>query len=92
MDALRKAARKIWKICKESPEMGNAVMDLIGDEAYQRVMEYQHKPCCKNCVNFFEANAFNWPEYDCLKSGKDIKHPEALTHCKDFIKKEDQSC
>lgn len=45
------------------------------------------KVCCKNCVNFFEANAFNWPEYDCLKSGKDITYPEALTHCKDFVKK-----
>ena len=34
--------------------------------------EQKEKPCCQNCVNFFEANAFNWPEYDCLKSGKDI--------------------
>lgn len=47
-----------------------------------------NKCCCKNCIHFFEANAFNWPEYDCLKSGKDIKHPEALTHCNDFVKKE----
>lgn len=52
--------------------------------------EQKEKPCCKNCANFFEANAFNWPEYDCLKSGKDIKHPEALTHCEYFVvKKED---
>lgn len=36
---LKVAANKIWDICKESPEMGNAVMDLIGDEAYQKVME-----------------------------------------------------
>lgn len=35
---LKVAANKIWDICKESPEMGNAVMDLIGEEAYQRVM------------------------------------------------------
>lgn len=32
------AAQKIWKIAAESPEMGNAVMDLIGDDACQRVM------------------------------------------------------
>lgn len=32
------AARKIWEICKISPEMGNAVMDTIGGDAYERVM------------------------------------------------------
>lgn len=37
---LKVAANKIWDICKESPEMGNAVMDLIGEEAYQRVMKF----------------------------------------------------
>lgn len=36
---LKVAANKIWDICKESPEMGNAVMDLIGVEAYQKVMK-----------------------------------------------------
>lgn len=36
------AANKIWDICKESPEMGNAVMDLIGDEAYKRVMMFKN--------------------------------------------------
>lgn len=35
------AAKKIWAIAGESPEMGNAVMDLIGDEAYNKVMELQ---------------------------------------------------
>ena len=35
---LKEAANKIWDICKESPAMGNAVMDLIGEDAYQRVM------------------------------------------------------
>lgn len=34
----RVAANKIWDICKESPEMGNAVMDLLGDEGYKNVM------------------------------------------------------
>lgn len=31
------AAQKIWAICKISPEMGNAVMDTIGCDAYDRV-------------------------------------------------------
>ena len=35
------AAKKIWKVAGESPEMGNAVIDLIGDEAYNKVMELQ---------------------------------------------------
>ena len=35
---LKEAANKIWDICKESPEMGNAIMNLIGEDAYQRVM------------------------------------------------------
>ena len=35
------AAKKIWAIAGESPEMGNAVMDLIGDETYKKVMELQ---------------------------------------------------
>lgn len=29
----------IWDICKISPEHGNAVMDIIGDEAYERIMK-----------------------------------------------------
>jgi len=36
-------AKDIWEICKKSPEHGNAVMDVIGEEAYQRVMELQSK-------------------------------------------------
>ena len=36
-----KAAKKIWEIAGESPEMGNAVMDLLGDEGYNKVMEMQ---------------------------------------------------
>ena len=39
---LKTAAEKIWDICKESPEIGNAVMDLIGDEAYKRVMMFKN--------------------------------------------------
>lgn len=35
------AAKKIWAIAGESPEMGNAVMDLLGEEAYNKVMELQ---------------------------------------------------
>lgn len=31
------AAEMIWDICKVSPKHGNAVMDLIGDEAYINV-------------------------------------------------------
>lgn len=29
----------IWNICKKSPEHGNAVMDIIGEEAYKEVSE-----------------------------------------------------
>ncbi len=42
-DEKKAAANKIWEICKESPEIGNAVMDLLGDDAYQRVMMYKTK-------------------------------------------------
>lgn len=35
------AATQIWAICKESPEMGNAVMDLIGEEGYQNVLKFK---------------------------------------------------
>ena len=34
-------AKNIWSLCKISPEAGNAVMDLIGDEAYQKIMKLQ---------------------------------------------------
>ena len=36
-------AKEIWTICKKSPEHGNAVMDVIGEEAYKKVMELQSK-------------------------------------------------
>lgn len=36
-------AKDIWEICKKSPEHGNTVMDVIGEEAYQKVMELQSK-------------------------------------------------
>lgn len=36
-------AKEIWNICKKSPEHGNAVMDVIGEEAYKKVMELQAK-------------------------------------------------
>ena len=39
MDKISEAAKKIWDICKESPEMGNAVMDVIGEQSYKRVMD-----------------------------------------------------
>lgn len=32
------AARKVWAIAQISPEMGNALMDTIGGDAYERVM------------------------------------------------------
>lgn len=34
-------AKEIWQICKKSPEHGNAVMDVIGEEAYKNVMKLQ---------------------------------------------------
>lgn len=36
--ALTDTAQKIWDIAKISPEHGNAVMDLLGDETYEKVM------------------------------------------------------
>lgn len=32
-------ANKIWKIAGISPEYGNAVMDLLGEETYKKVAE-----------------------------------------------------
>lgn len=40
-DEKKAAANKIWNICKESPAMGNAVMDLIGDDAYMKIIGYK---------------------------------------------------
>lgn len=37
-DEKKAAANKIWDICKESPAMGNAVMDIIGSDSYLNVM------------------------------------------------------
>ena len=36
-----KVAKKIWEIAGISSEYGNAVMDVIGEEAYEKVMELQ---------------------------------------------------
>ena len=33
------AAKEIFDICALTPEHGNAIMDIIGEEAYQRVMD-----------------------------------------------------
>ena len=41
MDKISEAAKKIWDICKESPAMGNAVMDLIGSDAYMKIVGYK---------------------------------------------------
>ena len=34
-------AKKIWAIAGISSEYGNAVMDVIGEDAYKKVMELQ---------------------------------------------------
>ena len=34
-------AKKIWEIAGISAKHGNAVMDIIGEEAYERVMKLQ---------------------------------------------------
>lgn len=34
-------ARIIWKIAGISPKAGNAVMDILGDENYVKVMNHQ---------------------------------------------------
>lgn len=41
-DILKKdVAKQIWAIAGISPEHGNAVMDIIGEEAYEKVMRLQ---------------------------------------------------
>lgn len=34
-------ARKIWEIAKLSSDYGNALVDVLGDEVYSRVMKIQ---------------------------------------------------
>lgn len=34
-------AKKIWEIAKISPDYGNAVMDILGEDAYCRVVKLQ---------------------------------------------------
>jgi hypothetical protein len=34
-------AKRIWDICKLSPDYGNAVMDIIGVDAYEEIMKMQ---------------------------------------------------
>ena len=34
-------ARKIWEIAKLSSDHGNALVDVLGDEIYSRVMKIQ---------------------------------------------------
>lgn len=34
-------AKKIWEIARISPKHGNAVMDILGEEAYEKVMRLQ---------------------------------------------------
>ena len=36
-------ARRIWNICKLSPEHGNAVMDLLGEDLYKRLWRFKLK-------------------------------------------------
>lgn len=40
-DEKKAAANKILDICKESPAMGNAVMVLIGSDAYMKIIGYK---------------------------------------------------
>lgn len=37
-------AKLIWNIAKKSPEHGNAVMDVLGEEIYTHVMRLQSTP------------------------------------------------
>ena len=37
--AVEEVANRIWGICKISPEYGNIVMDLMGEDGYNNVME-----------------------------------------------------
>lgn len=44
-NVIRDVANKIWKIAGESPEHGNAVMDILGLNVYQKVSEIAKKGC-----------------------------------------------
>lgn len=39
----KEIANKIWDIAAKSPEHGNALMDLLGEEAYVKIMSLQNK-------------------------------------------------
>ena len=36
-------AKEIWNIAAKSPEYGNALMDLLGQEIYNKIMIYQRE-------------------------------------------------
>lgn len=37
-------AKLIWNIAKKSPEYGNAVIDVLGEEVYNHIMRLQSTP------------------------------------------------
>lgn len=40
-DVQKDVAKRIWDIAKVSPEHGNALMDLLGDELYDKISVLQ---------------------------------------------------
>lgn len=40
-------SKLIWKIAGISPEWGNRVMDILGDDNYYKVMRYQEEKLFK---------------------------------------------
>lgn len=43
LELMKEVAKDIWNLCRKSPEHGNAVMDIIGEDAYNNVMRLINK-------------------------------------------------
>lgn len=54
-----KIAKKIWAIAGESPEIGNMLMDLIGESAYNRVMKLANTNTISDIPKKFKFKKLN---------------------------------
>jgi hypothetical protein len=76
-------AKKIWAIAGESPVMGNALMDVLGEKTYKKIMRLQaenpeHQPnpvVSDKCYTPFEYLTEFFPD-----AIKDAEKPVCCTH------------
>ena len=76
-------AKKIWAIAGESPVMGNALMDVLGEKTYKKIMRLQaenpeHQPnpvVSDKCYTPFEYLTEFFPD-----AIKDTEKPVCCTH------------